>query len=829
MNDLGNDAEELSKERPFSRKAGRESMMRRASAVREVPKSFYAFNDSQSAMQQRPSSKHHLKDIANRIILIQNLSKRRNSSNNSNEIPYGNNFESKLNNIDEHGSPDHLYPKKPKKSCLCQSFLKCLHCIRGRKLALVVTIKVCLYFLLPMLLLSATLFYLAGNPIAFLEASYSWWILFFIRQCITFMLSQVGQYILVDVIILGTNLASLLFGKVVILIALQVKGWPTTCFLWALANKFLLSGDSQLAKHWLYFQGLFAIFTEANPSGSLTSNQWYISFLTVAIVCSLLAMVKRVIVAVFLGRKKYATYGKRMEQIMMKILLISEVSLLAEEIEEAAGSAGSSSKRFAGYTSTSGSGLLFSSIKSRYEEKGNGKSGASLDKTHSRGDTYRSYVSHGLGNSDSFKKGSKLKWKGSFEKKRTFSTTSESDLRAEIEQLLEWEEPLVKKKTYFSDHSIKTILQFTEALMWMDTEYPLSEPFGLADTQKSCLESSERLFNRLLMKSPESKCLKFDTVLLVAVDEDGLLDKAKAKALRKLFKPSKYGELTKLDFITSCHEIYKRVKTFKAKVENSSQLDDSFAQLFDIIFYFSLSLLALGLFGVDPFSVFISMTGILVPLAFLFNDAGSEYFQGLLLILARQPYDIGDSITITEISDTAEKRLESYGNQFWFVQGITLFTTTLRSALTNEVCTVSNGALASKKIINAARSPKAQVFIYFKLSLEVPFEKIRLLHSVLKEFVSDRPREWITLSAFRAMTFECEQGYVEYELVAQHVESWQMFGQVLQSRADLSSFFLEVLKQMDLDYMTPSVPVNITLERKNTVEVAEAILSAQEH
>lgn len=222
--------------------------------------------------------------------------------------------------------------------------------------------------------------------------------------------------------------------------------------------------------------------------------------------------------------------------------------------------------------------------------------------------------------------------------------------------------------------------------------------------------------------------------------------------------------------------------------------------------------------------------GILVPLAFLFNDAGSEYFQGILLILARQPYDIGDSITITEISDTAEKRLESYGNQFWFVQGITLFTTTLRSALTNEVCTISNGALASKKIINAARSPKAQVFIYIKLSLEVPFEKIQLLGSILKEFISDRPREWITLSSFRGMTFECEQGYVEYELVAQHVESWQMFGQVLQSRADLSSFFLEVLKQMDLNYMTPSVPVNLTLERKkndDVEEVAETILSAK--
>jgi small-conductance mechanosensitive channel len=143
-----------------------------------------------------------------------------------------------------------------------------------------------------------------------------------------------------------------------------------------------------------------------------------------------------------------------------------------------------------------------------------------------------------------------------------------------------------------------------------------------------------------------------------------------------------------------------------------------------------------------------------VPLAFLVNDAGSEYFQGLLLILARRPYDIGDCISISEPTEDAKIN----GSQPWFVQGITLFTTTVRNGLSNEVATISNGALAKTRIINAARSPKAQVFVYLKFSIDIPYEKVKIFHTVIKEFVRDHPREWIQLCAFRALTVEADEG-----------------------------------------------------------------------
>ena len=55
---------------------------------------------------------------------------------------------------------------------------------------------------------------------------------------------------------------------------------------------------------------------------------------------------------------------------------------------------------------------------------------------------------------------------------------------------------------------------------------------------------------------------------------------------------------------------------------------------------------------------------------------------------------------------------------------VTLFTTTVRFATTNEVATYSNGSLAQLRIINANRSPKAIVSVLIKFGLETPFGKV---------------------------------------------------------------------------------------------------------
>ena len=68
----------------------------------------------------------------------------------------------------------------------------------------------------------------------------------------------------------------------------------------------------------------------------------------------------------------------------------------------------------------------------------------------------------------------------------------------------------------------------------------------------------------------------------------------------------------------------------------------------------------------------------------------------------------------------------------------------------------------------------------------------------------------LTSDSFRATRVEADVGYIEYKIIVQHRESWQIIGPVLQSKADLSSFCLEATKKLDMKYESPPMPVNLS-------------------
>lgn len=115
-------------------------------------------------------------------------------------------------------------------------------------------------------------------------------------------------------------------------------------------------------------------------------------------------------------------------------------------------------------------------------------------------------------------------------------------------------------------------------------------------------------------------------------------------------------------------------------------------------------------------------------------------------MLFRKPFDIGDRVAISDPT----KDTNSNGSTTWFVERFSIFVTTVRNAATNEVATYNNGYLAGTRIINAARSPKAFVYINLKFGIDVPSEKVKIFHGVIESFVKDRPQEWLQLAAFRA-------------------------------------------------------------------------------
>jgi len=151
------------------------------------------------------------------------------------------------------------------------------------------------------------------------------------------------------------------------------------------------------------------------------------------------------------------------------------------------------------------------------------------------------------------------------------------------------------------------------------------------------------------------------------------------------------------------------------------------------------------------------------------------------------------------------------GSVTWFVKDVTLFTTTVVLAATNENATYSNGSLAASRIVNAARSPQGVLFFTIKFPIGTAYNTLKVFRGCLEKFVAARPREWVKFCAFRSTQVVADSGFVEYLVAAQHRESWQDVGALKQSIADLESFALELSKKMGLRYMSPPLPVDLNM------------------
>lgn len=144
------------------------------------------------------------------------------------------------------------------------------------------------------------------------------------------------------------------------------------------------------------------------------------------------------------------------------------------------------------------------------------------------------------------------------------------------------------------------------------------------------------------------------------------------------------------------------------------------------------------------------------------------------------------------------------------VADISLLNTTVRNDKTREVATISNGSLARSRIINARRSDKAQLMIYLKFGVDETFaRKILLFQAAVKKFVHDRPHEFYRTVRFRSTSAESDLGFAEHVIVLQCKASWQQFEEVMESKAKVDSFSLEVQTKLGISYSPPPpMPVN---------------------
>jgi hypothetical protein len=161
-----------------------------------------------------------------------------------------------------------------------------------------------------------------------------------------------------------------------------------------------------------------------------------------------------------------------------------------------------------------------------------------------------------------------------------------------------WEEPVNKLQK--TEASIKDVLRFRHALELMDESHPFGEAFGEASTRDECIMSAHNLYWRVLKLTPHQRVLGYDTLAMIVQETESNDEEGKKKALKKLFRPDRLMKIPLLDFVQSCDNLYRRLRFFRASVDNASVIDRALEDIVDIGFFFVLFLLILSILNVNP-------------------------------------------------------------------------------------------------------------------------------------------------------------------------------------------------------------------------------------
>ena len=633
--------------------------------------------------------------------------------------------------------------------------------------------------------INGTLVDTAGKAINAQKASASWWLLFVTRQFILLGLAKVTEIFVIDFLCLGVKWASFLLGPFLTLFVVQSRGWPFLVTSWSIYAILLLHGDSNFSRHWLYFQDVIDVFNETNPSGKFVNNELYDRVLLIVLCVGPIVTIKRLYLGLFLGRKSFANYAEDLARVMRKVLLVTQTASLARHFEFTSEARGRSN-------------LInqdqLQSIFEQAEDESASTRTTFTQRSRPVGPQLSSPLLLNPANRD--------KVTGGLSKAQ----------KAKIAELLgDWEEPMKESNDSLNKISIGSILQFRQSVAFLDTSYIFGVTFGIANTRGRCIESSQEVYNRLLLGSQGSSVLNFQTVAQLALRTDGSLDEGKVKLLIQTFRPDRQGNLSMLDFVKSVDAVYKESRLLRASIRNSRRLDKAFEGIISILFYIIMAAVILAVLGIDPLALFLAFSPVILGFTFMIGSSAAKFFEGILFILIRKPYEIGDRINISSPSSDSSPS----GSPGWVVADISLYHTTVVYGTTNERATIANGSLSGARVLNMARSPRALLYVYLKFGVEVQFDKIGIFEEALRKFVLARPREWLNLAGFRMTKFEADLGYQEYVVILQHRESWQSIGALLSSKAEVSAFCLELSKKMDMRYKSPPLPVDLSMYNSN--------------
>lgn len=313
--------------------------------------------------------------------------------------------------------------------------------------------------------------------------------------------------------------------------------------------------------------------------------------------------IKRFWIAIFLGRQTYYRYSDKVATLMAKMLLISQVAGLGRQISSPQG------REFLRKRQTTISeALTVDDMDGLIDTADDDVSGVESRGNDSTGIT----TATGATGLETKKNTTVI----NPEDCNPYTGKISNVQRNRITRLLgAWEEPNEDYRNVEA-MSIESLMHFRRAITHLRTGLPFSASFGPAGTREDCVTSSQEVFHRLMMISNSDEVLNFEVLALLGVKTDGTLDQNKLMELIKLFRPDRDGSLSMVQFVRSVDKVYKEVRMLRASIHNSSKVDGQFETIFNICFYTIVLIIVLSIIGLDPFALFVSVSGLILGFAF---------------------------------------------------------------------------------------------------------------------------------------------------------------------------------------------------------------------
>ncbi|KAG7371166.1 mechanosensitive ion channel [Nitzschia inconspicua] len=628
------------------------------------------------------------------------------------------------------------------------------------------------------------------------QPSYSWLFLFFgVRQVITFGLA-VGLQHLVISYYQQAGLNFTFVGPMARLFIIQSKGWPLMLAIWGFLNLAMLYGSTRFANHWLFYQSFIGIFSDQNPSGNFPSYDIY-RHVVIFILCAGIAVaLKRFIIGLKFGQNTYYRYADRLSGVLKDILQVSQVSRLPEIKSDYIAKTKQSFVEEAVECNIwlEKHAYVDNTTASTQEQENSEAPAMTIDEN---GDV-RPSLDLGSFSEDVMSSAQQLK----------------------ITELLgEWEEIELSDKTT-EDPSLNAIVQFGSSVGVLRTSYPFGQAFGKAETRHQVVDCAQRLYADLLKLQQRLKLreiyanaggldpvttLKFHTLSIVAMDDLGNLDMKMAKELMAVFRPTREGDISLVEFVKSVDTVYKEIRKLRASIANEGKMNAGTEKLINAVFYFILAFCLLAALGLDPMVIFGGLAAFIISFSFCVSGASSDYIRGLLFILVQRPYDIGDCVALASPNAPADGN----GSPQWTVKDVSLYHTTVVFNFSNEIGTISNGSIASMRVLNASRSPRANLHFFLKFGIRVKLETIELFRTKLYDYIKSKPREWLRPVAFRLSLIAADLGYSQYFILLTHREPWNQKGALMNSLSDVQQFCFRLIAQLDMGYESPPLPIQM--------------------